>query len=68
MLNIVELDRVQEDTIREIAKKKLEKALANEKLIETELGTKIENRLHKAREVREDSIYIKCVKLDSIPE
>lgn len=59
MLNIVELDHIPEDTIREIAKKKLEKALANEKLTETELGTKIENRLHKAREVREDSIYVK---------
>lgn len=47
------------DVIREIAREKLEKALTNEKSIETELGMKIENHLHKIREVGEDSIYVK---------
>lgn len=47
------------DIIREIAREKLEKALTNEKSIETELGMKIESHLHKVREVGEDSIYVK---------
>ena len=47
------------NVIREIAREKLEKALANEEFIETELSMKIENHLHKIREVGEDSIYVK---------
>lgn len=59
MLKIIRADKLSEDTIREIAKKKLEKALANEKYIETELGMQIEIHLPKIREIREDSNYAK---------
>lgn len=59
MIKCVEFDKLPYEVIREIAKKKLEKALANEKSMETKFDTQIEIHLPKIREIREDSNYVK---------
>lgn len=55
MLKIVRADKLSDGAyVREIAKEKFEKALANEKSMETEFDTQIEIHLPKIREIRKD--------------
>lgn len=55
MLKIVRADKLSDGAyIREIAKEKFEKALANEKSMETEFDTQIEIHLPKIREIGKD--------------